>query len=96
MKDKSVLIAIIIYCIIWLFNSFVLLVMYKWFIVPLGLPEINYFHACGLYSFVPLFTQLESGKPEFESRYDTVTMTIAEFLKPSSILIIGFLFNTLK
>lgn len=62
--------------------GFTIMVMWGWFIVPLGLPTINIFHACGIDMLVTFLITTEPPKefPFWDRWIHATTYTIMTLL----------------
>lgn len=69
-------------------RGFVLTIMWKWFIVPLGVVDIGFFHAIGIAMTISIFTQ-QAQKEEI----DMANAFLSSFALSVIALIFGFIFQ---
>ncbi|MCK9543757.1 MAG: hypothetical protein M0R03_17190 [Novosphingobium sp.] len=74
-----------------LLRGWVLLALYKWFIIPLGAPEISMAHALGVALIVGFLTHTYTGKKDRDEKIEEV---IQSFLVPIIALIFGWVYQS--
>ena len=62
----AVLIVLLALPVVWMYEGWVLSILWGWFIVPMGITQISIWHAVGIALFVSLFRTRSYIKEEFE------------------------------
>lgn len=92
MELFGVVLGIIIGCVvgipIYLFQGFVLTKLWFWFVVPVGLPNINFIEAVGIVMIVDFLTSQYIPKNNDEDRISAFLYSI---MGPLFILLIGWI-----
>lgn len=81
-----------------LLHGLVLSYLWLWFAVPLGVPALNLWHACGVAALLSLFTRRAPEKDKTEKEdvlYNTGMLLGHAFLNPLFTLLCGFIFKSL-
>lgn len=73
-----------------LWQGYVLWVMWGWFIVPLGAPEINVPWAIGFAAVVHMLQPITHDPPA-QSKTESTMRIIGPILRPAFILLVGYI-----
>jgi len=72
-----------------LVGAFIFLMNWNWFLIPLGLPNINIFHAAGLMTTITFLR----GYQKVESKENALDQFITLILFNLFALVLGFIFH---
>ena len=96
---------ILVYCLLCLghtfFSGLVILKLWTWFMVPLGLPAIALYHAIGLDMLFAAFKGIQHGKPSEETDREKLfihssAVVVASYLHLGICLLLGYLAHILN
>ena len=94
---------ILVYCLLCLghtfFSGFVILKLWTWFMVPLGLPAIAFYHAIGLDMLFAAFKGIQLVKSDETDREKLLIhssgVVVASFVYLGICLLLGYLAHIL-
>jgi hypothetical protein len=70
--------------------------LWSWFIVPLGVPEIGFFHALGIVIFVGFVAGFRNSYSEFQNAQDCkiiIDCVLYLYVRPILVLVFGWLLH---
>ena len=78
-----------------MWNSFVLMKLWGWFVTPLGIPVVEWSQAYGLMLIVGIFKGYDDKKSKYATVTDVVSVLISWAFVPAFILLIGSIVHSL-
>jgi len=89
-RISTYLFAFPILLVMWIWNAAAAMILWNWFVVPLGLPPLSLWWACGLLSTAFVFRMRPYKKGDPSVAWKAVTWIL---LRPVVALVIGWLFK---
>lgn len=77
-----------------LYYSWAFYTLWNWFVAPLGVQEINMWHAYGIMMFLGLFTNKYTGDYSTKSKSETIKAFINQLSIPAISVFIGWLIKS--